>query len=173
MTRAIDFQSPDYLPAMLRVAFEWLHEKDTGKIQRIRELHSRFPDAMLDWLDAVQNLSQPNSENGVPRWIDEWGTGCEDDGFSAKAVSYPLKESYYLLGEYAFPDPELPGRFDSVDLRLQNWGDRYVLASVWFTLFERLWMLRGFDNILIDPYLDEGHFGQLRDRIVEYDLAMH
>ncbi len=170
--RAIDFQSPDYIPTMLRVEFDWLHEKDPGKVQRIRDLQSRFPDAMLDWLDAVQNLAEPRQENGSTRWIDEWGTGWGNDGFGAKAESYPLKEGYDKLERYSLPDPDLPGRFDTVDFRLQNRGDRYVLASVWFTLFERLWLLRGFDNILIDPYLDERHFCQLRDRIVEYNLAI-
>ena len=170
--RAIEFRSPDYIPAMLRVDFDWLHEKDAAKVQRIRELQKQLPDAMLDWLDAAQNLSEPKIENGITRWIDEWGTGWEDDGFGAKAESYPLQEGYEQLNNYSFPDPRLSSRFDQVDLRLKNRGDRYVLASVWFTLFERLWMLRGFDNILIDPYLDEDHFCHLRDRIVEYNLAM-
>lgn len=171
-TRAIEFKSPDYIPAMLRVDFDWLYEKDAAKVQRIHELQSQFPDDMLDWLDAVRNLSDPKRENGITRWIDEWSTGWEDDGFGAKAVSYPLQESYDKLENYAFPEPHLHGRFDQVDGRLKNRGERYVLASVWFTLFERLWMLRGFDNILIAPYLDEDHFSQLRDRIVEYNLAI-
>lgn len=171
-TRAIEFKSPVYIPAMLRVDFDWLQEKDAAKVQRIRELQSQFPDAMLDWLDVAQNLSETKCENGTTRWIDEWGTGWEDDGFGAKAESYPLQEGYHQLEGYSFPNPHVPGRFDSVDLRLQNRGDRYVLASVWFTLFERLWMLRGFDNILIDPYLEEDHFCQLRDQIVEYNLAI-
>ncbi|MCZ7547391.1 MAG: hypothetical protein M5R40_29470 [Anaerolineae bacterium] len=55
---------------------------------------------------------------------------------------------------------------------LQARGDRYVQARVWFTLFERLWMLRGFENVLVDPYLDEVQFGRLRDRIVEYNLSI-
>ena len=170
--RAIEFKSPDYIPNMLRVDCDWLREKDAAKVQRIRDLQSQLPDAMLDWLDVARNLSEPKKENGITRWIDEWGTGWEDDGFGAKAESYPLHEGYHQLGEYSFPDPALPGRFDHVDLRLKNRGDRYVLASVWFTLFERLWMLRDFENILIDPYLDELNFCKLRDRIVEYNLAI-
>jgi uroporphyrinogen decarboxylase len=31
-------------------------------------------------------------------------------------------------------------------------------------------MLRGFDNLLLDPYLEETNFCKLRDRIVEYNL---
>lgn len=43
---------------------------------------------------------------------------------------------------------------------------------MWFTLFERLWMLRGFDHMLMDPYLEGASFGRLRDRVVEYNLAI-
>ncbi|MDZ7263583.1 MAG: hypothetical protein ONB16_03295 [candidate division KSB1 bacterium] len=53
-TRAIEFKSPAYILAMLRVDFDWLREKDAPKIQRIRELQSQLPDAMLDWLDAAK-----------------------------------------------------------------------------------------------------------------------
>jgi uroporphyrinogen decarboxylase len=33
-------------------------------------------------------------------------------------------------------------------------------------------MLRGFENMLVDPYLDENNFRRLRDRVVEYNLAI-
>lgn len=170
--RTIEFKSPEYVPGIFRVDLDWLHEKNGAKAGRIRELQNQFPLDILDWLDVTQNLSESENKKGIKRWVDEWGTGWQDDGFGAKAESYPLCEGYHQLNNYAFPNPVLPGRYDKVDLRLKNRGDRYVLASVWFTLFERLWMLRGFDNILIDPYLDENHFSQLRDQIVEYNLAI-
>ena len=51
-------------------------------------------------------------------------------------------------------------------------GERYVRGSVWFTLFERLWMLRGFENALMDPYLEPASFARLRDRILDFNLEM-
>jgi uroporphyrinogen decarboxylase len=170
--RTIEFKSPHYVPCIIRVDLDWLHEKNQAKADQIRELQNRFPLDILDWLDVTQNLSEPENNEGIKRWVDEWGTGWQDDGFGAKAEFYPLREGYHQLNNYSFPNPNLPGRFDQVDLQLKNRGDRYVLASVWFTLFERLWMLRGFDNILIDPYLDKNDFRQLRDQIVEYNLAI-
>jgi len=171
-SRTIDFKSPKYLSNIIRVDLDWLSEKDDAKADRIHELQNQYPDDVLDWLDVARNLSKPKVENGITRWIDEWGTGWEDDGFGAKAELFPLAEGYDFLKDYHFPDPHIPGRFEQVDLRLKDRGDRYVLASVWFTLFERLWMLRGFDNILIDPYLSEPDFCRLRDRIVEHNLAI-
>ncbi len=170
--RAIDFKTPEYIPAILRVDLNWLYEKDQEKVDKIRNLQAQFPDDRLDELDAIKNLASPKTENGITHWIDEWGTGWSDDGHGAKPLSYPLIEGYESLESYQFPDPHVRDRFDDVDQRLNQRGNRYVLASVWFTLFERLWMLRGFDNILMDPYLDEQNFNRLRDQIVEYNLVI-
>jgi len=90
----------------------------------------------------------------------------------ATTVSYPLVSGYEALEDYGVPDPELPGRCDEADRKLLDRSGRCARAVAWFTLLERLWMLRGFENILVDPYLHEREFSMLRDRVVEYDLAI-
>ncbi|MBT3273271.1 MAG: hypothetical protein HN368_08965 [Spirochaetales bacterium] len=50
--------------------------------------------------------------------------------------------------------------------------DGYTRSTVWFTLFERMWMLRGFDNLLIDPYIDEINFFRLQKMVLDYNLAI-
>lgn len=170
--RAIDFKGPEYLPCALGVNLDWLYEKNEAKCQRIRELASKMPDDIFEWLDVARNTAEPVCQDGVRHWTDEWQTGWEDDGHGAKTESYPLGEGYETLDRYTFPDSHLSGRFDAADERLRQRGDRYVLSSVWFTLFERLWMLRGFENMLMDPYMYENEFCRLRDIIVEYNLAI-
>lgn len=169
-SRAIQFENPEYLPCTLGVNLDWLYEKDESKQVRIRELCNRFPDDMLG-LD-VDRSGERETEGGVTRWKDEWGTGWEDDGHGAKTEAYPLTKGYDSLDRYTLPDPHLPGRFEAADNALQTRSGRYVCASVWFTLFERLWMLRGFEDMLMDPYVNEHDFSLLRDRIVEYNLAI-
>ncbi|MCK5737704.1 hypothetical protein KAH55_00920, partial [bacterium] len=105
-------------------------------------------------------------------WRDEWGTGWEDDGYGEKAEIFPMRDGYPQNLDYAWPDATHPKRFLELDQRLQQRGDKYVQAAVWFTLFERMWMLRGFNNILIDPYLEPQKFLWLRDKIMEFNLAM-
>jgi len=95
-----------------------------------------------------------------------------DDGYGAKTESYPLNEGYEAFTDSLIPDAHHPGRFSGIDEILKDRKQRYVQAAVWFTLFERLWMLRGFENLLLDPYVDERSFCSLRDRIVEYNLAI-
>ncbi len=171
-TRAIEFSGPAYLPCTVEVNLDWIEEKDEKKRARIRELTERFPQDMIGWVNVARNRSEPVHVDGVLRWTDEWQTGWVEDGHGAKTETYPLAAGYESVAGYEFPDPFLSGRFDAADERLRQRGDRYVQAAVWFTLFERLWMLRGFDNMLIDPYTEEKDFCSLRDRVVEYNLAI-
>ena len=170
-TRAIEFKGPAYLPCTIDANLDWLMDKDVAKQERIRELAAQFPDDLLSRLNSART-TEPVIQDGVKRWQDEWGTGWEDDGHGAKTESYPLSQGYEGLASYTFPDPYLEDRFAAADDRLAGRGDRYVQAVVWFTLFERLWMLRGFENMLMDPYLNERDFCRLRARVVEYNLAI-
>jgi hypothetical protein len=172
--RTIEFKSPAYLPTTLGkmwVDLDWLYEKDEAKLERIHTLQARFPDDLLGPLNPARNRVEPSVQNGVSRWVDEWGTAWADHGNGAKPEFYPLAEGYQGLDSYVLPDPHLPARFTQIDAQLETRADLYVLARVWFTLFERFWMLRGFENALIDPYLEPAGFARLRDRILEYDLA--
>ncbi len=170
--RSIEFRSPGYLPVEIGCDFKWLYEKDEGKVARIRELQSLFPNDLLASLSCWKNAREPVTENGVTCWVDEWGTAWKDDGHGARTDAHPLETGYHLLNAYEFPDPYAAGRFDAADEELKKRGDRYVRATVWFTLFERLWMLRGFNNMLMDPYVETGNFCRLRDRVLEINLAM-
>ena len=170
--RAIEFKAPEYLPARIGCNFNWLYEKDKDKVAKIKELQGCFPDDILNWLGMWKKTDMPVMPNGVRRWVDEWGTTWMDDGLGGRTEICPLEDGYHLLDSYKFPDPYLPGRFDIDDEKLKNRGDRYVRARVWFTLFERLWILRGFNNMLMDPYIETDNFERLRDRIVEINLIM-
>jgi uroporphyrinogen decarboxylase len=173
--RTIEYNSPAYVPSILDKTWAnlaWLWEKDESKEKRIRELQVQFPDDRLGALNAARNETGPVSEDGSTRRVDEWGTRWMDHGHGEKPDVYPLAQGYNLLAGYTFPDPDLPGRFDQVDRLLSDRGNRYVQGQVWFTLFERLWMLRGFENALLDPYVDKENFTRLRDLIVEFNLGL-
>lgn len=169
--RAIELKSPPYVPALLWCPFEALYEKDEAKASRIRALEARFPDDLLKLDPAPKPRENPATLDGVMRWVDHWGTGWVDDGLGGKTESHPLEEGYHRVASHRFPDPHEPGAYDKADELLAHRDGRYVLGSVWFTLFERLWMLRGFDNMLLDPYTDEENFIALRDRVVEFALG--
>lgn len=157
---------------MIASALGWLHEQDEGKIARIHELETLFPDDILSWLGAWNNATEPIEENGRKRWFDEWGTGWISDGLGWKSEIHPLDGGYHLMESHRFPDPYKLGRLDEDDEKLKERGNRYALAMVWFTVFEHIWLLRGFDNALMDPYLDSENFFRLQGKILDINLGM-
>jgi len=168
-SRAIEFRDPEYLPCFIEFYPDLLYEKDNSKIERIMTIRGRFPNDLIIYLNA-SIATKRDSRQTV--WRDEWGTGWRNDGHGAKTETYPLGGGYNAPDKYLLPDPRIAGRFEQADKILKERGNQYVCASVWFTLFERLWMLRGFENMLMDPYVNEKEFCALRDRIVEYNLAI-
>ena len=170
--RAIEFDGPRHIPVIVGFDPDLLYEQDAAKLERIDRFKARIPDGLLALSGAPKPCSEPVTRDGVTRWVDHWGTGWEDDGHGAKTETYPLQEGYALVDGHAFPDPHAEGLFGTADAQSGERGERYVIGFVWFTLFERLWMLRGFDNMLMDPYVFPDDFAALRDRIVEYNLCM-
>ncbi|HOE66335.1 MAG TPA: uroporphyrinogen decarboxylase family protein [Candidatus Hydrogenedentes bacterium] len=170
-TRAIECKGPAYLPILIGVALPYMYEQDKRKAARIEELLAKIPDDHLNLYPEFGFVSAPEKKGEVTHWADHWGTGWSDDGHGAKTDIYPLERGYDALQDYAFPDPYVAD-FSAADAKLADRKDRYVFGSVWFTLFERLWMLRGFDNMLIDPLVEPENFAALRDRVLEFDLAM-
>jgi hypothetical protein len=62
-TRAIEFGSPEYLPCVLAVNLDWLHEKDEAKNTRIRELQDRFRDDLMGDLDVQGTMIRGTVED--------------------------------------------------------------------------------------------------------------
>jgi uroporphyrinogen decarboxylase len=172
--KAIEFKSPAYLPCILGggwVRLYWLWEKDPIKLEKIKELQTQFPDDQLS-IDASLNREEPVEVVGIPHWVDEWGTGWANHGYGANPEFHPLASDFSLLDSYSYPDAHLSDRLADMDRLVSGRGDRYTLAHIEFTLFERMWLLRSFKNGLVDPYREPRRFAQLRDRILEFDLGM-
>jgi uroporphyrinogen decarboxylase len=76
------------------------------------------------------------------------------------------------LGGYRFPDPRAPKRFARFPEALREKGERFALATLAFTLFERAWTLAGMEELLAAMVIDKGFAHSLFDRILEYDLQV-
>jgi len=107
---------------------------------------------------------------GPDEWVDEWGVVWTSREFP-RVIGHPLEADWSLLSTYTLPQPAAIGRYDEAHRRVATHPDRYRLGHVWFTLFERLWFLRGFNNLLSDPYLYPDEFAELADRIVDFSIV--
>ncbi|MDR2618155.1 MAG: hypothetical protein LBC62_04710, partial [Treponema sp.] len=50
--------------------------------------------------------------------------------------------------------------------------DKYITTGIFMVLFERLHSLRGFENLMLDFYLEREKLEALADRIVEFDIGI-
>jgi len=104
-------------------------------------------------------------------FIDEWGciwtvTGADNMG---QVTGHPL-EDFSKVKEYKFPDPCASGRFQEIENSKNN--DKYILFWIPLTLFERSYMLHGFDKTLIDFYLDPRNIERLLNIILDFNLKI-
>lgn len=145
---AIEFTGPDRLP----VQFESLGMDDTR---------------MVNW-NQIGVGDQERSET-----IDEWGCTWRRSAQKnmGQVVGHPL-EQWSALDTFDYPDPDDPAWYEGMDRRLEGTGDTYVLTSIFMLLFERLHALRGFENVLMDLYLERERVENLADAIVEFDLRI-
>lgn len=73
---------------------------------------------------------------------------------------------------FAFPDPLDPARYADYPSAANRSGDRFVIANLGFSLFERAWTLAGMETLLTSMMANPGFVHALLDRILEYNMAV-
>ena len=156
--RAIEFDMPPRLPFFLGSAWT-------------KKLLKQFEDFPNDFCDSWEMDRQEAGwffDNAAP---DDWG--CQWKTTTSKnmgqVVSHPL-ENWNKLDSYTPPDPKNPFYFKRIDEEIQDAGDRYTIITSHFNLIERLEMLRGFANTLVDFYMEPEKINKVLDMILEYKV---
>jgi len=144
--RAVHFETPDRLP----VAFASL--------------------GVTDFKSAVGAIF-PSARAETGLGADEWGCVWEktEAHNMGQVRGHPLADWSALEG-YAFPDPDREELYAHMPGRIAEAGGRYVKTGIFALIFERLHMLRGFENVLTDLYLARDRLAALADRIVDVQL---
>ncbi|NLF78848.1 MAG: hypothetical protein GX573_24410 [Chloroflexi bacterium] len=166
--RALTYQPVDRLPTQVNYTAA-MGEK----------LAAHFGVALADLPQRLGNhlvrldLTFPKrlSEDGRTRY-DWWGVGfdTEEEGYFPSVC--PLAGSTDL-DAFAWPDPANPHLLDdAARIIAADEGQHFVAPNFGFALFERAWLLRGFETFLADTALDPGFAGALLDRITEIQLVL-
>jgi uroporphyrinogen decarboxylase len=109
-------------------------------------------------------------------WVDEWGIGWKHaaDGVGANPVRHPIKD-WSQLDDYLrhqMPDAHEPGRLAPARQTLARHGSRrYCVGVVNLTLFERLFALRGMDNLFEDLYINPREVRRLCEALTEFAIG--
>ena len=83
---------------------------------------------------------------------------------------YMLKEPE--IGGYKFPEPNLDYVDEITEDMLENGGDCYKFGKIGFSMFERAWSLRGFENFLADIAGEERFVCELFEHILDYNMKI-
>ncbi len=118
-------------------------------------------------VDAPRRLS-PDGTVSYDGWGAGWST--EQEGYYLEYA--PLGESPDL-DAIPWPDPAAPDLLDGATRALAaDAGAHFVVPNFGFSLFERAWSLRGFENFLADTALDPTYAGELLDRVTAIQAAI-
>jgi uroporphyrinogen-III decarboxylase len=104
---------------------------------------------------------------------DDWGCGwaVTDRKNMGQVVRHPL-DDWSKLDAYRPPDPRDPFYYQRLEDEMSEAGDRYVVVTSHFNLIERLHMLRGFKETLIDLYLEPAKIERVLDMILDHKVAL-
>jgi uroporphyrinogen decarboxylase len=74
------------------------------------------------------------------------------------------------LRGYAFPDPLDPRFFADIPDQIARFGDRFRVFRIGFSLYERAWTLRGWENLMTDFYDHPRFVRDLLNAIADYNI---
>ena len=150
VTRAIEFQDPPRLPF-------WQHVVDWA------------PDDVCDCWEMDRSKSGWFFDNAV---TDDWQCGWEKTAQKnmGQVVHHPLQD-WSALGSYRPPDPRDPYYFERLETEMAEAGERYVVVTSHFNLLERVHMLHGFSETLMDLSQAPERVEKLIDLVLEWKLT--
>lgn len=154
----------------------------------LADLFCQFPDDVIHIVPYEFSLGyQPPNRPGrlsdvealmqEKEWVDEWGIGWKHaaEGVGANPIKHPLKD-WSQLDDYMrnqMPDPHAPGRLaEALPKLAKHASTKYCVGVLNLTLFERLFALRGMENVFEDLYTHEKEIGRLCEALAEYAIGL-
>lgn len=141
--KAIKFQNPDYVPILF-------FNKD-------------FDQSDIIIVDVVRHFM------GNGKDISEYGFKWEREDETMGQPKEEIIKTWDSFDKIKFPDPFDKSRFSNVKQVMNEYPERYYLASLVLTGFTIMTFLRGFTNTLEDFYLEPENIEKLADKIFGFE----
>ncbi len=105
-------------------------------------------------------------------YINEWGiTYRKTVDFIDAIVETPIHD-VWEYGEYAFPDPYAPHRFETLERAVREIGDEKAVILNLRDIFSDVRDLLGYENALIAVMLEQEHFAGLLEKTMEWNYTL-
>ncbi|MEG1012972.1 MAG: uroporphyrinogen decarboxylase family protein [Clostridia bacterium] len=148
---------------------EGLVEKH-GK-QALDTLQNEYPDDVITTFYKSPGETVSTTDNPEYRFGFQNYTGHETHSIGKACV---LLEDWDDLDAFAahMPACQEPHVFDGVRKAVEAAGDRYVAGCFWRVFHERLWAIRGMENLMCDYYDDMPNLKRLGRMLLEYNKGL-
>ncbi|MEN6665054.1 MAG: uroporphyrinogen decarboxylase family protein [Phycisphaerae bacterium] len=170
VVKAIEHRRPSRVPMMIH---QWNWAGAFGeRTAEVEAIQAEYPQ---DFFQIIPRM---------PNYWDDLANSGHIPGYSwmhtpPPAASGPAKghdanvaiTDWAMLDDMlaAWPDPNQPQMYEGAAAHLAaNAGGRYTGIHWWFCLYERLWSLRGMENILCDFYLNPEPVHRLMDALTDF-----
>lgn len=164
---ALNFETPDRVPYSISFTRQMLEKMvaHTGIENYAETIGNHI--LMVD-------LIKPQAEVRPEFFRDEYGVVWNKSGVD-KDIG--VVDEYLLEDEGALDSLEIPEVDEAfirrtVEALIRDAGDRFRIAGIGFSLFERAWTLRGMENLLCDMIIDPEFVHALLEKITERNLKI-
>lgn len=142
-----------------------LYEKYGAKLDKMASV---YPDDIFTAWYTCPGDAVSTNHNLSYRW------GYKDD--YSKAERHSIGDTAELLPDWSeldaflddFPKPNEPGTFAPVEADLRRAGERYKLGCWWSLFHERLWGIRGMENLMLDYFDNMEGLKIIGDRLLQF-----
>ena len=173
--RAIQFKGPEWIPCGVGCALRAWHRYR----EKLEDVAKRHPRVMPEYPSREEWDNYPVVYREGERFTDTWGCTWYNTlgGLEGQVVGHPLAD-WSALDGWQPPDPATRterGVQDFARVRRDIEKRRRDGKAAWGDggrLFDRLYFLRGFDNLMMDFATDDPHLPRLIERYTEYELAL-
>lgn len=163
---ALARRRPDRVPT-----FEWFIDESVGRAltgsAEALEIVERLD---LDGINIRPDYGKKFV--GERTFVDEWGIRKQLTGDCIPAVMASPIRDITRHREYAFPDPEAPGRLATLARAVERFGGRRAVVFNIRDGFSDLRDLLGYETALVAPLAWPEACAELLDRIADYNIAL-
>jgi len=173
--RTLEFRNPEWIPCTIGFSpLTWHTYRE--KLEQIVLKHPRI---FKDYKKGSINFDDfpPGYRKG--KFKDNWGCVWENhlEGLEGQVVEYPLAD-WKALDTYRPPDfltkterGDINWEKIKEDIE-ENRKKGLLTLGNGERLFDRLYFLRGFENLMIDFATDDPHLQKLIDMLTEYEVGL-
>lgn len=174
--RAVEFRYPEWIPCRVYVSYAaWKRHRE-----KIQDLFYRYPKLFKNAgeLQKIGNDFPPVYKEGE-YFRDNWGClwYTAKDGYEGQIVEHPLSD-WKKLKTYKPPDfltkTERGERdWEKIKKDIEQQRKQGLLVNGdGERLFDRLYFLRGFENLMIDIMTDNPNLLRLIDMLLDYEMKL-